>query len=171
MGIKDFFLSFYLKIASPALKMALPMIYGSNGAVIKAFYKKYGDDACEILAQVMNKVGKAIGEQLKPQCPGEDLETVAAFYDKLHSLMGIEHSLELRENEAVLMVPHCMYGLELDQFGYEAVVDGRKLCEALTTVDAATIGTLSPKLTAGVGKMCLTAGDPYCEIVIKPKKQ
>jgi len=45
----------------------------------------------------------------------------------------------------------------------------RKLCEAMMTFDMRVVETLSPNVTMKIVKT-VAAGDPQCEISIKPKK-
>jgi len=113
-----------------------------------------------VLRQASAERGYETAMMMKPQCPGEDFKSVGTFFSGAVKMFGVENEAEVRPSEVVIKVPKCPYGLE---------GTSRELCEALMAFDVKAIETLGPKVTLKITKT-VAAGDPYCELSIRPKK-
>lgn len=140
--------------------MVVPALFENIGRIAKAVDKKFGAEGRNLLRQVMGERGSEMGEQMKPLCPGEDFKSVGTFFAGIVKVFGVENEVEVKENEVVVKIPKCPYGLENTK---------RELCEALMALDARAIETLGPNVTMEIVKT-VAVGDPLCEMSIKPKR-
>jgi len=140
--------------------MVVPALFENIGRIAKAVDKKFGAEGRNLLRQVMGERGSETGEVMKPLSPGEDFKSVGTFFAGAVKMFGVENEVEVKANEVVVKTLRCPYGLK---------GTNRQLCEAMMAFDKRAIETVSPKVTMTVVKT-VAAGDPQCELSIKPKK-
>ena len=140
--------------------MVVPALFENIGRIAKAVDKNFGVEGRNLLRQVMSERGSEMGKGMKPMSPGEDFKSVGTFFAGIVKIFGVENEVEVKENEVVIKIPKCPYGLESTS---------RELCEALMALDARAIETLGPNVTMEIVKT-VAVGDPQCEISIKPKR-
>jgi predicted hydrocarbon binding protein len=146
--------------AEEKFRMVVPALYENVGRIAKAVDKKFSAEGRNLLRQVMDERGSEMGEMMKPLSPGEDFKSVGTFYSAAIRMFGVENDVEVKEDEVIVKVPMCPYGLE---------GTSRELCEAMMTFDSNAVGTVGPKVSLEIVKS-LAAGDPQCVLAIKPKK-
>jgi len=140
--------------------MVTSALFGNLGSIAKAVDKKFGAAGRDVLRQVMSEKGVAMGTMMKPISPGKDFKSVGAFYAQALKMFGIEREVEAKENEVIVKGSKCAYGLE---------GTNRELCEAMMAFELNAVKTISPDVTPEIVKT-VAAGDPQCELSIKPKK-
>jgi predicted ArsR family transcriptional regulator len=140
--------------------MVTSALFGNVGSIAKAVDKKFGTAGRDVLRQVMSEKGVAMGEMLKPMSPGNDFKSAGTFFAQAVKMFGVENEAQVKEDEVVIKVPKCAYGLE---------GTNRELCEAMMAFDASAIKTLSPNATLEIVKT-VAVGDPHCELSIKARK-
>ena len=140
--------------------MVVPALFENIGRIARAVDKKFGAEGCNLLRQVMSERGSEMGEMMKPLSPGEDFKSVGTFFAGAAKIFGVENEVELKEDEVLVKVPRCPYGLE---------GTNRELCEAMMAFDMRAVETLGPKVTMEIVKT-VAVGDPQCELSVKSKK-
>jgi len=140
--------------------MVTSALFENVGSIAKAVDSKFGAAGRDVLRQVMNEKGVALGQMLKPMSPGEDFKSVGTFFAQAVKMFGVENEVEVKENEVIVKVPKCPYCLE---------GTNRELCEAMMAFDAGAVKTLGPNATLKIVKT-IALGDPQCELSIAPKK-
>ena len=133
-----------------------------EGELCKLFYQRFGDKALPIIEAVFREWGIVIGEGLRAKVPAGDLKAAVETY--LRPTMAREPKPEIIEatNEKVeLKVFTCPYRLN---------GAGRPLCEAMTAMDKAAIGTLvGAEIEIKPFKTLAAPGDECCHGVITRK--
>jgi len=140
--------------------MVVPALFEIIGKIAKAVDKRFGADGRNLLRQVMGERGAEMGELMKPLSPGDDFKSVGTFFARAVKMFGIENQAEAKENEVVIKVPKCPYGLE---------GTNRELCEAMMNFDMRAVQTMGPNVKMEIVK-AVAVGDPCCELSLKPKK-
>jgi predicted hydrocarbon binding protein len=140
--------------------IVVPVLWENIGRVAKAVDKKFGAEGRNLLRQVMGERGSEMGEMMKPLSTGEDFKSVGTFWAGGAKMFGVENEVEVKEDEIIVKVPKCPYSLE---------GTNRELCEAMMTFDKRSVETVSPTVTMEIVKT-IAAGDPQCELSIRPKK-
>lgn len=147
-------------MAEERFAMVVPTLFDNIGRIAKAVDKKFGAEGRNLLRQVSLKKGLEMGEQMKPQCPGEDFKSVGTFFAGAMKNFGVECEVEVKEDEVVVKAPKCPYGLE---------GTNRELCEAMMGLDVGIIEILGPNVTMEIVKT-VAVGDPQCKLSFKLKK-
>ena len=140
--------------------MATSGLFGNAGSIAKAVDKKFGAAGRDVLRQVMSEDGAALGESLKPMCPGKDFKSVGTFLPQAMNMLGVENEVKLNEEEVTVTGSKCPYGLE---------GTNRELCEAMMAFVEAATNAISPDVTLEVVKT-VAAGDPLCQFSFKARK-
>ena len=141
-------------------EIVVPGLWENIGRIAKAVDKKFGAEGRNLLRQVMSERGSEMGEMMKPQSPGEDFKSVGTFFAGASKMFGVENEVEVKANEVVVKIPRCPYGLE---------GTNRELCEAMMAFDIKAVEAGGPNVTMKIVKT-VAAGDPQCELSIRPKK-
>ena len=140
-------------IVSPILKEMI-------GRIAKGVDKKFGAEGRNLLKQAMAEIGVETGHMMKILSPGEDFKSVGTFFAQAANIFGVKNEVESKEDEVVIKIPMCPYGLE---------GTNRELCEAIMAFDMRVIEILGPNIAMEIVKT-VAVGDPRCELSIKPKK-
>lgn len=140
--------------------IVVPILLENMGRIAKAVDKKFGAQGRDSLRQAMGERGSETGEMMKPLSPGEDFKSVGTFFSQAGKIFGVENEVEVKEDEVVVKISKCPYGLE---------DTNRELCEAMMAFDMRIVETLGPDLTLKIVET-VAVGDPQCELSIKPKK-
>ncbi len=140
--------------------MATSALFGNAGNIAKAVDDKFGAAGRDVLRQVMSKDGAAMGEWLKPMCPGKDFKSVGTFLPQAMTMLGVENEVKPNEEGVTITGSKCPYGLE---------GTNRELCEAMMAFVEAAASTISPDVTIEITKT-VAAGDPLCQFSFKARK-
>jgi hypothetical protein len=135
-------------------------LWENLGRIAKAVDEKFGAEGRSVLKQVMGERGCETGEMMKPLSPGEDFRSVGTFFGQAAKMFGVENEVEVKEDEVVVKISRCPYGLE---------GTSRELCEAMMAHDIRAVETIGPKVTMEIVKT-VAVRDPQCQLSIKPKK-
>ena len=121
--------------------IVVPVLWENIGRIAKAVDKKFGAEGRGILKQVMGERGSEIGEMMKPLSPGEDFKSVGTFFAGAAEVFGVENEVEAKEDEVVVKISRCPYGLE---------GTNRELCEAMMAFDIKGVEAGGPDVTMEV---------------------
>src|SRR5512136_316091 len=92
--------------------MATSGLFENAGHIAKAVDDKFGAAGRDVLRQVMSKDGAALGESLKPMCPGKDFRSVGTFLPQAMVMLGVENDVKQNEEKVTVTGSKCPYGLE-----------------------------------------------------------
>ena len=146
-----------------AAKMFGPMfmhMYATMGALCKAFYEKFGDEAIPIITKVSEEFGGKSGEMMQGMLKSKDMKGIAELF-KMWEMMGMEFEMvEVTDDKLHFKTSKCVPRIE---------GTSKDLCEAMMTSDKAMVSTLLGKEVKTKISKSLAAGDEYCEVVFKIK--
>ncbi|RLI31972.1 hypothetical protein DRO56_04330 [Candidatus Bathyarchaeota archaeon] len=146
-------------------KQFAPMIkhgYAVQGALCKAFYEKYGDEALPIIAEVMGKAGVEQAKIAQSRIKGRDMKAVGELFGMFEMMdMPIEIVELTDERIHYKHPPPCLMGLEGTSKG---------LCEAVCAARAKSIvsSIIGEEVEEEVIK-CVAEDDEYCDVIISKK--
>ena len=135
--------------------------FQTMGALCKAFYEEYGDDALPIIAEVMGEAGLEGARMAEERLKGEGMMAVAELF-KIYEMfdMPIEVIKLTEEQMHYRHPPPCPFGLE---------GTSKELCKAVETRgDKMVSAILGEDIEVEVVK-CVAAGDEYCEVIYRRK--
>ena len=133
----------------------------AQGMLIKAFYKKFGDDALPVIAEICKKQGRALGLKIKKKVPDNRLTTVANAFSKSYNPEDIK-VVEVSDIIFHIQGSKCPFGLENTS---------RALCEAVMEIDAEYFRTaVSKDIKLNIIKT-VAAGDKFCDTIYTIKDE
>lgn len=144
-----------------AAKVFGPMfmhMYAMMGALCKAFYEKFGDEALPIIAKISEESGAKSAMMMQSMLRSKDMKGIAELF-KMWEMMGMKFEiLEVTDDKLHFKSPKCLLGIENTS---------KDLCEAMMTSDKAMMSTLLGKGVKVKILKTVAAGDEYCEVVFK----
>ena len=144
-------------------KMFGPMMqhmYATMGALGKAFYEKYGDDALPIITEVMGETGAAGGKLAKGMLKGEGMKAMGEMFG-MFSMLGFDFQMiEVSDDTLHFKSSKCPLCVE---------GTSRGLCEAMMSSDKQMISTIIGEEVDMEIPKSLAVGDEYCEVIFKTK--
>ena len=95
------------------------------GALSKAFYERFGNEALPIITELMGRGGEMSGKRMREMAPVKDMKDVAEGFNMLASMMGVKPEV-IESSDKVLhfKMPRCPLGVEQTS---------KELCEAIMT--------------------------------------
>ena len=93
----------------------------AQGLLIKAFYRKYGDEILTIIDNILSLQGRALGLKIKEKVPDTKLSTVAKAFVKNWDPKLVK-VISISDEKFHIQGTKCPFGLENTS---------RKLCEAV----------------------------------------
>ena len=131
------------------------------GALSKAFYGKYGEEALPIITEVASQGGVEYGKMMQQMTSARDMKTVGESLKMMGSTMGMNlEIMELSDNVMRFKTGECPLGIQGTSKG---------LCQALMTNDQKMVGTfLGQDVDMQILKS-IAAGDKECEITFSKK--
>ena len=131
------------------------------GALSKAFYQKYGDEALPIITEVASQGGVEYGKMVQQMTPARDMKTYGESFKMLGSMMGMDmQMMELSDNVIHFKTRQCPLGIE---------GTSRALCEALMTNDRKMVSTFLGQEVDMKIPESIAAGDKECEVIFSSK--
>jgi hypothetical protein len=127
----------------------------AQGMLIKAFYKKFGKEACPIIAEICRKQGHSLGLKIKQKVPDNRLSTVANAFSKSYNPNDI-NVVEISDKKFQIQGTRCPFGLENTS---------RELCETVMEIDAEYFRTAVSEDIKLKIKKTVAAGDPFCDTI------
>jgi len=97
----------------------------AQGLLIKAIYKKFGNESLSIIKQVCKKQGRALGLKIIKKLPDNRLTTVAKAFSKSFDPNFIK-VVSISDEKFQIQGTKCPFGLENTS---------RKLCETTMAID------------------------------------
>jgi len=126
------------------------------GALCRAVYKRYGDEALEIIEDLCGKRGVANAQMVKEQLPDSKMGSLKKWFKELVANGEIEFgTIKITENKIDFTLPKCFYSLE------NTMVD-HKVCDVVMAMDK----NMFPAIIEGVTFEIIN-GPPDCHCVIK----
>jgi hypothetical protein len=127
------------------------------GAMIKAFYQKYGDEALPVVKEVMGQAGVVRGNYLRQ---GLSAPTIPVYCKEIMGLddtigMGLK-VVEQSDRAFRFKSSHCPFGLN----GL-----GPALCEAVMNADKMLLATCLGQEAEVKILQSVAKGDPICEVI------
>ncbi|MHA1291506.1 MAG: GTP-binding protein [Promethearchaeota archaeon] len=132
----------------------------AQGLLIKAFYEKYGKEALEIIRNICNKQGRALGLKIKEKISDNRLSTVANAFSE--SFKAIVEVISVSDEEFHVKGFKCPFGLENTS---------RELCEAVMEIDSEYFKTAVSNKIELIIRKSLAAGDSCCETIYILKRK
>ena len=131
------------------------------GALSKAFYGKYGEEALPIITEVARQGGVEYGKMIQQMMPARDMKTAGESFKMMGSMMGMGlEMVESSDNVIHFKTAQCPLGIQGTSKG---------LCQALMTNDQNMIGTfLGQDVDMQILKS-IAAGDRECEVRFSKK--
>lgn len=132
----------------------------AQGLLIKAVYKKFGEEALPIINDVCKKQGKSLGLKVKNKLPNNDLPTVAKAFSKSFD-QDFVNVISISDEKFQIHGTKCPFGLENTS---------RALCEAVMAIDHEYFReAVGDNIKLKILKT-IAAGDPYCDTVYEIKR-
>jgi len=145
-------------------KAFTPMIlhnFRTMGALSRAFYEKYGDEALPVISEVMGEAGVKGAKIAQSRLKGEGMKAVGELF-KMYEMfdMPIE-IIELTDDMIHFKhPPPCPFGLE---------GTSKKLCKAVETRGEKMVSMILGEEVKTKVLKCVAAGDEYCEVIYAKK--
>ncbi len=131
----------------------------AQGLLIKAIYKKFGEEALPIIKEVCGMQGKSLGLKIRKKIPNTNLSTVATAFSKTFDQNSVK-IISISDDKFQIQGRKCPFGLENTS---------RALCEAVMAIDHEYFRTATnDKIELKILKT-VAGGDPYCDTVYKKK--
>jgi len=144
--------------AAGALMQAYMMDAGALG---RAFYEKYGNEALPIITGVMSRGGEEMGKIMGQNLPGKNMNTVANNFRMMGPMFGgMMEVLESSDDSFRLKMARCPFGLE---------GAGREVCEAMMSGDEKMMSSALGQEVAMKILKTVAVGDKACEITFSIK--
>lgn len=129
----------------------------AQGLLIKAFYKKYGDEILPIIDDILGLQGHALGLKVREKVQDNKLSTIAKFFVKNWDPKLVK-VISISDKKFHIQGTKCPFGLENTS---------RKLCEAVMAIDREYFFTATDGKTKLEILKTVAAGDPLCDTVYK----
>ena len=132
----------------------------AQGLLIKAIYKKFGEEALPIITKVLKKQGKSLGLKIKKKLSKNNLISVAEAFSRSFDQNFVK-VISISDEKFQIRGTKCPFGLENTS---------RALCEAVMAIDHEYFReAVSDKIELKILKT-VAAGDPYCDTVYELKR-
>jgi len=133
------------------------------GALSRAFYEKYGDEALPVISKVMGEAGVEGAKIAQSRLKGEGMRAVGELF-KMYEMFDLPMEImELTEDLIHFRhAPPCPFGLE---------GTAKELCKAVETRGERMVSTILGEATEANIIKCVAAGDEYCEVIYAKKKR
>lgn len=131
------------------------------GALGKAFYDRFGNEALPVIIEVMNKSGVDTAKVMQKTMPVKGMKDAGQLFVKMGASIdtGME-VIELSDDTFHFKLSRCLFCLE---------GAGQELCEAMMASDAKMMDTiLGQELEMKIVKS-VAAGDKICEVIFSKK--
>ncbi|HEY32971.1 MAG TPA: hypothetical protein G4O10_07690 [Dehalococcoidia bacterium] len=139
----------------------MKLMFGGIGALSKAFYEQYGEEALPIIAEIAKQGGAEYGKIMQQMAPNRTMQDAAESLKMMSQMMemGLE-IVEVSDNTMRFKVSDCPLGIK---------GTSRGLCEALMTNDKQMMSTyLGKELEMKIPKS-VAVGDEICEVIYSTK--
>ena len=127
----------------------------AQGLLIKAFYKKYGDEILPIIDDILSLQGRALGLKIKKKVPDIKLSTIAKAFVKNWDPKLVK-VISISDKKFHIQGTKCPFGLENTS---------KKLCEAVMAIDREYFFTATDGKTKLEILKTVAAGDPICDTI------
>jgi len=137
--------------------------FRTMGALNRAFYEKYGEDALPIISRVMGEAGVEGAKIAQSKLKGEGMKAVGELF-KMYEMFDLPvEIMELTEDLIHFRhAPPCPFGLE---------GTAKELCKAVETRGERMVSTILGEDAEAKVIKCVAAGDEYCEVIYAKKKR
>ena len=147
--------------ATRGLVSMLMLMSNGEGALCKAFYRKFGKDALPVIKEVMTQGGVEWGKIMQQTIPVKSMTAITQQTSAMGSMMGIGiETVEASDNMIHNKLSKCPLGLE---------GTSRELCEAVMAIDHQRISTFFGQPIDMQILQTVAAGDKQCEFIFSKK--
>jgi len=139
----------------------IKQMYATMGAMCKAFYERFGEEALRIIAKVMGESGVGSAKIVQKMMPVKGMKDVGELFKMMGAMMEMKMEIiELSDDVMHFKTSQCPLGIE---------GTSKKLCEAMMTSDKKMVSTLLGQEVKTKILKSLAAGDKYCEVIFSKK--
>jgi hypothetical protein len=136
-------------------------LFKNMGALSKAFYDKYGNEALPVITNVMSSGGTESGKIVQRMLPATNMKSLVEMFNMMGAMMGMGMEVvESSDDTFHFKVSRCPYDIEGTNKG---------LCEALMTSDAKLFSTAMGQDVEMKILKSVAVGDKECDIVFSIK--
>jgi predicted hydrocarbon binding protein len=151
----------FVKAAGKRTRPMLNLISVEVGALSKAFYLKYGNEALPVIVGVVSQCGMEWGKIMQQTMPKRSMKAAGEGQKMMGEMMGYGIELvELSDDKLHFKIAHCPFGIE---------GTSKELCEAMMTMDEKRMSTFLGKDVCVEVLQTLAAGDKLCEVIFSKK--
>ena len=131
------------------------------GALSKAFYEKYGEEALPIIAEVAEESGVGSAEIIQKMMPVKGMKDVGELFKMMETTMEVKMEIiELSDDAIHFKTSSCPLGIE---------GTSKELCEAMMSSDTKMVSTLLGQEVETKILKSIAAGDGECEVIFSKK--
>jgi hypothetical protein len=127
------------------------------GAMTKAFYRKYGDDALPVVKEVMGEAGVIRGNYLRK---GLSAQTIPVYCKEI---MGLDDTIGMGLKVVEQSDRAFRFKSSNCPFGFNGM--GAALCEAMMNADKMLLATCLGREAEVKILKSVAKGDQYCEVI------
>ena len=132
-----------------------------EGELCKLFYRRFGEGALPIIAEVFRSWGLVLGRRTKDKLSNVSFKVaLEAYFQPVTAREPKPEIIEFTEKKAKVKVFNCPYRLN---------GAGIALCEAMTSMDRAFLEVLLDGNIELELRESLASGDPYCLAILSRK--
>jgi len=147
-------------------KAFTPMIlnnFRTMGALSRAFYEKYGEEALPVISKVMGESGVEGAKIAQSRLKGEGMRAVGELF-KMYEMFDLPVEIMKLTDDLIHFrhAPPCPFGLE---------GTAKELCKAVETRGERMVSTILGEAAEAKVIKCVAAGDEYCEVIYAKKKR
>lgn len=132
-------------------------MFEGMGALSRAFYEKYGNEALPIITEVAAEGGVQQAEIMQKMTPVKGLKDIGEMLKLMGATMGMEvEIIELSDDTLHFKGTECLLGID---------GTGKGLCEAMMSSDKNMMSTLLGREVDMKILKSVAAGDKECEVI------
>ena len=137
-----------------------PMIlhnFRTIGALCRAFYEKYGDEALPVISKVTGEAGVEGAKMAQSKLKGKGMRAVAELF-KMYEMFDLPIEI-IDLTDDMIHFKHttpCPFGLE---------GTAKELCKAVESRGEKMVSTLLGEEVEAKVLKCVAGGDEYCEVI------
>jgi len=133
------------------------------GALSRAFYEKYGEEALPVISKVMGESGVEGAKIAQSRLKGEGMRAVGELF-KMYEMFDLPVEIMKLTDDLIPFrhAPPCPFGLE---------GTAKELCKAVETRGERMVSTILGEAAEAKVIKCVAAGDEYCEVIYAKKKR
>jgi hypothetical protein len=147
--------------AAQAFGPMMRHMFEGLGAMSRAFYEKYGEEALPIMAEGARKNGVRQAQTMQNMMPVKSMKDIGEMFKMMGGAVGMEMQIvRLSDDTLHFKTPKCLLGIEGTSKG---------LCEAMMNSDKSMMSTLLGRDVEMNVLKSVAARDKECEVIFSSK--